>query len=222
MLTKDARWAAVAFTLAALCLAYSGAAFAEGQRGKPDFKKQSMTRSSAPPTGRASKPDLGTASATRAARRPATKASAASIDKERMARLNAPSSHRASTPEVAKQPATRSGEPSATKAGQETAEQPATRSAGTTETRGARAVADEPAVRSVETGEARGPRRTSASLGMTRSAKPPLRAPEAGLQQALAMRAGPQEQSKRLAHVPKEQQSVRMTRGTWLDWLFGR
>ena len=206
MSTKDAlpRAAALTAGVMALCLAYSGAALAEGQRGKPDFKKQSMTRSSAAPTGRASKPDIGTASATRAAKGPATKASAASIGKESMARLKAPSAHRASKPAAAGPPATRS------------ANKPA---AG-----GARDVAEKPATRSVETAEARGAQRASADLDMARSAKPSLRAPvpDAEPRQALAMRASPQEPSKRSARTPKEHLPVRMTRGTWLDWLFGR
>lgn len=204
MLRKDALPTAAVFTVMAFCLANSGAALAEGQRGKPDFKKQSMTRSGAAPTGRASKPDIGTASATRAAKRPATKASAASIGKESMARLEAPSTHRASKPEAARQPATRFGE--------------------TPAIRGAREVAERPATRSVETAETRGTQRASASVDTVRSAKPSLRAPvpDAEPRQALAMRAGPQELSKRRAHAPKGHLSVRMTRGTWLDWLFGR
>lgn len=204
MLTKDALQTAAVFTLLTLCLAYSGAALAEGQCGKLDFKKQSMTRSSAAPTGRASKPDIGTASTTRAAKGPVTKASAVSIGKERMVRLEAPSTHRAPKPEVAGPPATRSANTSA---------------AG-----GARDVAEKPATRSVEKAEARGAQRASANLDMARSAKPSLRAPvpDAEPRQALAMRASPQEPSNRSARTPKEHLPVRMTRGTWLDWLFGR
>lgn len=141
----------------ALCFA-SGAVLAEEHRGRPDFKKQSMTRSSAAAFTRASKPETAALPATRSGRRPATKASTASLGKERMARLDAPSTHRA--PRGDEQPAARATGLSAAKTGRETAGRAALRSARTP--------------------------------------------------------------SKRSAHAAKEHLSVRTTRGTWIDWLFGR
>lgn len=208
MLRKDALRTASALIAGSLALglAFSTATLAEDQPGKRDFKKQSMTRLGAAPIdlGRSSKKEIGAVAATRAAEAPTTRASTARSGTESMTRFAAISTRRELKPEAAAQPATRSSGSLADKAARDAAEQPAVRSAEMTLDRSA----------------PRGP----ANAEMDRSAKPLLRAaiPDAGSREALAMRATPETQSVRSAQAPNEHLSVRMTRGTWLDWFFGR